>query len=163
MGTNSGHYVIVSLDFPKVSGYFSLAETEILTEFLAETTETSTKSKKSPNLHGMLTYFWDTCRGNKHELLTVAQNMQKKAAQSDFWWNAVHKRLKIIRILLKLAHFFVSKYRFLVGQSLGETETKNQTSLAEIPRPIGKSTCNCNVVAKKEESLRKKAFYQSPI
>ena len=39
----------------------------------------------------------------------------------------------------KLPIFCVSKSRFLVGQSLGETETKNRTSLGEILRPIGKS------------------------
>ena len=53
---------------------------------------------------------------------------------SDFGLKKKHK------FSSKLPIFHVSKSRFLVGQSLGETETKNCTSLGEISRPIGKST-----------------------
>ena len=51
---------------------------------------------------------------------------------SDFW-------VKKYKFSSKLPIFHVLKSRFLVGQSLGETETKNCTGLGEISRPIGKS------------------------
>ena len=52
---------------------------------------------------------------------------------SDFGLKKTHK------VSSKLSIFHVSKSRFLVGQSLGETETKKWTGLGEISRPIGKS------------------------
>ena len=74
---------------------------------------------------------WDYMQKDSYTVLLPSMReglclLYKYYLWSDFW--------------SKLPIFHVSKSRFLVGQSLGETETKNCTGLGEISRPIGKSS-----------------------